>query len=703
LAGQAQYVRLDGGALTLVFALTQGSAADIAYFGARLPGAEDLSALARAQARGRHESQPDAPPVPGLLPQRKGGWSGMPAVIAGAGGKRVDTDFRLIEWQAQGRAVTLEFADSCHGFRVGLDWRIGSEDVVHCAASFTNGSAHEVTLERLASLALPLPPRFTAMTTFAGRWAGEMRESRRAISPDGFTRRSAIGKPGFGGGNWLLLHDPASGEVLGAHLAWSGDYETLVECDNQGAGDGRAMLQMGAAWDGGEIVLASGERFDTPAAIIVTGSSEGALTRRLHRAMRGGAMAAGLGKAPRKVHLNTWEALGFGLSMEGLKRLAADAAALGVERFVLDDGWFGGRRSDRTSLGDWFVSPDLFPDGLDPLIHHVHSLGMDFGLWVEPEMVSPDSELYRAHPDWCLHLEGGERATMRGQLVLDLTRQEVRDHLCGRLDALLRDHAIAYLKWDHNRDLFPLAGKGHRQTAELYRLLAELNEAHPEVEIESCSSGGGRIDLGILRQTHRVWPSDNNDPVERLRIMRSWSRFLPLEVLGNHVGPSPNPVTGRRTSMDFRAKVALFGHMGVEADPDAMSEAERGVLAEHMALYKEWRGLLHSGALYHLDHPDPAVFAQMVVGGAKALAVAAQTAFSPVFDNAPVRLQGLDPQAPYRVTLPLPWPEKAALYLPDKRHWRDGFMLSGAALMTQGLALPLTHPETAWLIALEQI
>lgn len=511
------------------------------------------------------------------------------------------------------------------------------------------------------------------------------------------------GKPGFGGGNWLLLHADRGEEVLGVHLASSGDHDTRIECDNAGSADGRAMLQMGEAFpDGGKFVEPQGA-FGGPPVLFALGQDRSELANTFHRHARGHVLRGRPNWGPRKLHLNSWEALAFDLSESGLIALAESAAELGVERFVLDDGWFGGRRNDQTSLGDWFVSSDVFPQGLEPLIQRVHALGMDFGLWVEPEMVSPESDLYRAHPDWCLHLEGRDRPTMRGQLALDLTRQEVCDYLFERLDALLRDHAIAYLKWDHNRDLFPSGARQSGQVNGFYRLLDRLRSAHPAVEIESCSSGGGRIDFSVLSRVQRVWPSDNNDPIERVRIMRAWSQFLPLEVLGNHVGPSPNPITGRRTDMDFRAKIALFGHMGVEADPGAMSEAERAVLSSHIAHYKQWREVLHSGELHFLDHPDPAVHAQIVVSNTSALAVAAQTGFSGEFDAAPVRLKGLDPKATYRVTLPLPWPEKAALYLPNKRGWRDGFMLSGRALMTQGLALPLTHPETAWLIALEKV
>jgi alpha-galactosidase len=597
--------------------------------------------------------------------------------------------------------MTFAFADPASGVTVHVSWQIGAGDVISAVTSISNRGETPVEVERLAALAFPVPARFTEFTSYSGRWTDEMREARRAIAPDGFARVTGTGKTGFGG-NCIMLHDPATGEVLGAQLAWSGDHETLIECDPQGNSDGRAVLQMGAVIEAGEIELPPNGAFESPEVVFALAPDRNALARRWHANIRAEVLPGRSGWGPRKVHINSWDALGINLSQAGLMRLADAAAQVGVERFVLDDGWFRRRRSTASSLGDWSVCPDIFPEGLAPLIDHVHQHAMDFGLWVEPEMVSPDSDLFRAHPDWCLHGAGDDRPTMRGQLVLDLTRDEVRRHIGAQIDRLLEAYPIAYLKWDHNRDLFP-ASKRFSQTEGFYQLIDQIREKHPHVEIECCAEGGGRIDYGVLGRIHRVWPSDNNDPIERLRIMRSWSQFLPLEVLGNHVGPSPNPITGRRIDIDFRAKVALFGHMGVEADPGAMSEPERECLAAHIALYKSWRGVLHAGAWFALDHPDPGVFAQIVVHGEKALAVAAQTTFSPVFDAAPLRLNGLEANARYRVTLPRPWPGKAALYLNDWQAWEAGLTLSGTALMTQGLALPLTHPETAWAIALEKL
>lgn len=697
---KAQWVRLDGAGVCLVFALEEGGGADLIYIGDALPKDEDLASLAHANARARHESQSDAPPCPGLLPQGQGGSSVAPAVVFSANGARIDTDFRLLQWQSSAQNLKLNFKDRLSQLEAQIEWDVGDRSIISSALRITNPSAIPVTVERASAIALPVPRRFTEVTSFSGRWAGEMHEDRRTIAPTGFARSSYAGKSGFSGGNWLILHDPLSGEAMAAHLEWSGDYDTRIDCDNQGAGDGRAVLQMGPALRAREVVLEQGHAFQGPLAIVAIARDEDTLTRNFHAEIRANVIAYRDNNAQRLVHLNTWEALGFDLSNEAIMRLADDAADLGVERFVLDDGWFGARRNDQTSLGDWRVAPHL---DLPAIIAHVRSLNMDFGLWVEPEMVSPDSDLYRAHPDWCLHIEGQERPTMRGQLVLDLTRQEVRDYVVGAVETLLTTYEIAYLKWDHNRDLFPRGRKAHRQTEALYDMLAQLRAAFPHVMIESCSSGGGRIDTGIMRYTSRVWPSDNNDPIERVRIMQGWSRFLPLEVMGNHVGPSPNPITGRQTAMVFRAKIALFGHMGVEADPAAMSQEDRATLKAHIALYKQWRWLLHSGEYYRLDHPDEGIFAHMVAGETQTLAMAAQTRFCAEFDPAPLRLKGLDPKARYRVTLPNPWPAKGSLYLSDWERWSRGLVLSGAALMNQGLALPLTHPETAWLIALEKL
>ena len=262
---------------------------------------------------------------------------------------------------------------------------------------------------------------------------------------------------------------------------------------------------------------------------------------------------------------------------------------------MLDDGWFAGRNDDRAGLGDWTPDPVKYPRGLAALAHKVVALGMQFGLWVEPEMVSPDSELYRTHPDWALALPGRERPTGRHQLVLDMRRPEVRDHLFTALDQLLRDAPIGYLKWDHNRDLAPPGGRA--QVAGTYELLARLRAAHPAIEIESCAGGGGRSDAGMARHVHRFWTSDSLDAVSRVAIQRGFAAFLPPETMGAHVGASPAHATGRRQSLAYRAAVACMGHFGLELDPARLGEQDRGELAGWIGFYKHWRGVILGGHL----------------------------------------------------------------------------------------------------------
>jgi alpha-galactosidase len=689
-------VRLDTTDFTLVFDLRREQP-ELAYCGKRLPDREELIALCAAARRGAHQSQPDEPVLPSIFPQEGRGYPGRPALEYQVEGRSAPTDLRLSGLKLQQDRVSFEFSDAAT--KVELCWAIMSSGLIEVRTRLINLASLPITITHLASLSLPVPHWASEAVRFSGRWSAEMQEQRHAISGGIAGGRSRGGRPGFSGGNWIRLEEPGvsegKGRCLSAHLAWSGDHEMSLELD----ADGAATLMMSAGLEAGEIVLAPGAAFEAPRALLaVSARGSAGLRQAFHREV----MATSPVSFPRKVHLNSWEALAFDLSVPALEQLVEHARDLGAERFVLDDGWFEGRRNDTTSLGDWTPDRGLFPDGLRGLIEHVHACGMDFGLWVEPEMISPASALYRAHPDWCIHRKDRPRETQRYQLVLDLTRPEVEEHLFTMLDTLLRQNQIAYLKWDHNRELFPRALKGHAQTLALYRLLDRLRSAHPQVEIESCASGGGRVDLEILRRCGRYWASDNNDAVERLRINRSWYQFLPPSITGNHVGPSPNPITGRRLSMDFRAKVALFGHMGIEANPVEMTEGERAVLARHILLYKEWRDVVHRGSLYEIECGDPSVVGWLALNGRRGLALAAQTRLAPTFEAPPVRFAGLDPQIYYAVRLLEPWPSRAKPYLASPEVWRAGLVLSGAALAEQGLALPLTHPETAWLIALEE-
>ena len=394
------------------------------------------------------------------------------------------------------------------------------------------------------------------------------------------------------------------------------------------------------------------------------------------------------------MHYNCWEAVYFHHKPEELKDIASRAAALGAERFVLDDGWFGQRDSEDSGLGDWQIDPRKWPDGLDPLIEHVHGLGMSFGLWFEPEMVSPESDLFRAHPDWVLGHP--EQTTGRGQLVLDLSLPEVRDHLFAAISAVLSAHEIDYVKWDHNR-LLPHADAA--QARGTYELLDRLREAHPAVEIESCAAGGGRIDFGILERTHRVWLSDSNDALERLRIQHESALLLPAAVAGSHVGPRHCHTSGRVLPMAFRAWVAAQRHMGFEMDPRELTPEEAETLADATAWWKENRGWMMEGAIWRLASPDPAVTAelQLAADGSRFVVFAGQREASAQPLPRPLRLAGLEPSARYRLSLRNA--AKAPPLSTGSPALKEGTLtLSGAWLMQGGIVLPAAWPATMWVV-----
>jgi alpha-galactosidase len=401
---------------------------------------------------------------------------------------------------------------------------------------------------------------------------------------------------------------------------------------------------------------------------------------------------------PRKVMLNTWEAVYFDHDLTRLCALADVAANVGVERFVLDDGWFGSRRNDKSGLGDWFVSPDVYPNGLAPLISHVHKLGMDFGIWVEPEMVNPDSDLFRAHPEWVLMSPGYEPVLARNQLVLNLAHPDAYAHIYRQLDALLSENDIAYVKWDMNRAHVHATGSDgaagtHNQTRAVYQLIDQLRAAHPNVEIESCASGGGRIDHEILRRTERVWTSDCNDALERQIIQRGTSMLVPLEVMGAHIGPPTAHTTGRRQSLSFRGATAMFGHMGVEWNLLTLRDDQQIQLRHIIDLYKQHRELLHSGDFVRYDvTSDNSAVAHGVISTdkRKALLSYAQLSTAQGLVSSMWKIHGLLSDVKYTVT-----------YVPlgDSRE-HASLTMTGDQLGRVGIQPPMLFPESAVLIYL---
>ncbi|MEO1474973.1 MAG: alpha-galactosidase [Pseudomonadota bacterium] len=584
--------------------------------------------------------------------------------------------------------------------------------VLTCHNEIENIGSEALSIDWCAAANLPLDPRATRLLGFTGRWANEFQIEEIQEFHGSYVRENKSGRTSHDAFPGLIAAAPAtseqSGLCFGFHFGWRGNSRLRVERLN----DGRAIFQMGEYFFPGEVTLHPGEIYSTPPVYAST-SERGlsALSRQFHSFLRHSIMDGRIQKKPRPVHYNTWEAVYFDHDPARLFALAETAAEIGAERFVLDDGWFGSRRDDTSGLGDWWPSEHAYPDGLGPLVNHVLDLGMEFGLWFEPEMVNPDSDLFRAHPDWILQAEGLDQIPFRNQFVLDLTRPEASTYLFDRMDKILSDHPITYIKWDMNRDIHHPGSGGkpaaHRQTRAVYALIDRLRAAHPDLEIESCASGGGRADYGVLERTDRIWTSDSNDALDRQRIQRGASYFFPLEVLGAHVGPKTCHVTGRKLSMELRVATAFFGHFGMELNlleetPEALETLKAGI-----RLHKHHRKLIHAGDIHRLETPGQ-VNAVGVVSHDRSEALVSWCNLTGHSDTLPGRLffVGLDRATNYRVRIIWPDPVVSrtspsvidALDLANQ-----GSVIPGDMLMHVGLQLPWLYPETCLIFHLEDI
>lgn len=688
--------RIDAGPQTLVLA-SDGGLPRAVWWGPRLPADEDLAALAAATARDRTGGMLDAVPPLSLTPLPSEAWQGAPGlVLAAADGTPLAPRFAFAAAEAADGTLTL--VSTAPGLT--LRHRFAALPAGLIAAETRLAADRPVRLHWLAAPVLPLPPGGEVVDV-GGRWCGEFALTATPVAAGRRMREARTGRSGHENPPYALHRMPGctntAGEARGVALAWSGGHRMLVE----ELADGRAQLQAGPA-PGSE--TAPGTSFTSGELLLaVSLSGLNGVATAFQRDLRDRVVRWPDPARPRPVHYNCWEAVYFDHDPAVLADMAARAAALGAERFVLDDGWFGsagqGRDDDSSSLGDWTVDRRKWPQGLHPLIAEVHRLGMRFGLWVEPEMVNPDSALFRAHPDWVLG--PADQLLGRNQMVLDLGRPEVRDHLFAALDALLAEHPVDYLKWDHNR-LPPVVDAA--QTRGTYALLDRLRAAHPAVEIESCASGGGRIDAGILARTHRVWLSDSNDALERLRIQHDAALVLPAAVTGSHVGPRRCHTSGRVLPMSFRARVAAQRHMGFEMDLRELDAAEAATLAAVTAWWKANRGWMLAGDIHRLDSADPAVTAELqIAADGRRFVVFAGVAAAPVQAlPRPLRLTALEPAARYRLRLLNP--EDAPPQSRGPNALKAGPLeLSGTALMAQGVLLPVAWPATMWMVEGERI
>ena len=571
------HLRADG--VSLLLDVAGPGLPRVLHWGADLgPIDEDeRRVLATALVGGLPHSGLDDPWAVSVLPSQTDGWSGTPG-LAGhrAGGDvfprfTVDGPATVVEDDGA-TAVTVRAVTDDGGLAVAIELRLEACGLVRIRNTVTNLGEGTYTLDGLLA-SLPVPARAGELLDLTGRWCRERSPQRSPFHHGTHQRTSRRGRTGHDAPLLLACGTTGfafrTGEVWAVHVAWSGNHVHQAERLPESPGSvGGGVIGGGELLLPGEMRLEPGASYAGPwVCFAYGGAGLDSASGRIHRWLRSRPHHP---RTPRPLVLNTWEAVYFDHRLDRLTDLARTAASIGVERFVLDDGWFLHRRHDLAGLGDWYVDPAVWPDGLRPLADVVHDLGMEFGLWVEPEMVNPDSDLARAHPDWLLAAseptgadltagaEGALPRAWRHQQVLDVANPEVSAYLLGRLDALVDEIGVDYLKWDHNRDLLEAAHPGpggrrtaavHAQTRAVYALLDALRARHPGLEIESCASGGGRVDLGILEHTDRVWASDTNDPVERQAIQRWTGLLLPpgarrrprRTAAGSHDRPGERP------------------------------------------------------------------------------------------------------------------------------------------------------------------
>lgn len=681
------------------------------------------SALQQSSIPAVLNNAPDVPRRFSLWPTEQDGWVGTPAQSGNRAGTATTPRPRLVGVDAEhndagGGSVRFELFDDVTSTRSWLECRLDVAGVLSVDMSIQNVADTDYLLDGLRAL-LPLPDRAAELLDFSGKWCRERSAQRHPFSFGTHARRARRGKPGHDSPYLLSAGTPGfgftHGEVWATHLAWSGDGEYLAERLPEGAGEFSGVIGAGELLRSGEVILKPGERYDAPTVLFVW-SDRGldGIAARLHRRLRARSQHP---SSPRPLVLNTWEAVYFDHDLDRLVELADRAAEVGVERMVLDDGWFRGRRDDGAGLGDWLVDETVWPDGLGPLVDAVRSRGMEFGLWFEPEMINPDSDLAREHPDWVLAPRQGAGATSRRQQVLDLANPEAYAVVLERISDLVAEHEIDYIKWDHNRDLMePVASRegGDRplvraQTLALYRMLDELRSRHPRLEIETCSGGGGRVDLGILERTDRLWASDCNDPVERARIER-WTRMLvPPELIGSHLGARRSHTTHRETDMSFRLLTALTAHAGIEADLTAASPKDLSAITAWAAMYRELRELIHSGDVVNADLADDATMLTGIIApdGSRALFTWARLASSDAGQSGRVAFPGLEAAARYRVRLRTELGDEARHQNADPA-WVAaaadlGFEAPGVVLAVAGLPMPNLNPQQALLFDVERV
>ena len=662
------------------------------YWGARLTRPEDIPAA---------HSSPDVASFDATQTTTNTeypGWGGRlytePSLkVTLADGVR-DLVLKYSDQQIEGDTLKLKLKDIRYNLIVTLVYRIyPAEDIIRKSSEIENGTNQVVTLESAQSGVWHLPRGESYRLTYAaGRWGAEDQLQQEPVRQGKVVLESRRGNTSHQLSPWFAIDsggnaDQQHGDVWFGTLGWSGNWKIVVEETPVH----QVRITGGLNDFDFSYPLKPGEHFETPP--YYGGFSAGGFggaSRSLHRLETDEVLPDRANPHPRPVLYNSWEATEFNVNEQSQKQLAEKAAKIGVERFVMDDGWFGARNNDRAGLGDWVVNKTKFPNGLQPLIQYVNSLGMDFGLWFEPEMVNPDSDLYRKHPDWAMHFPGRPRSESRNQLVLNMARDDVKQYILDAMNKVLSENNIKFIKWDMNRHFsepgwpeVPIPEQKEiwvKYVRNVYDIMDQLRAKHPGLEIESCSGGGGRVDLGVLERVDEVWTSDNTEAFDRLKIQEGFTYAFSPKVMMAWVTDVPN-MNGRSTPLKYRFLVAMQGSLGIGSNLNKWSNEDFDLATKMVSYYKEIRTTVQMGNLYRLWSPRQGeLTANEYVSRDGKQAVVFATLHSQQYNNpAPqLRLRGLDPTAIYSVKRI------------DNKLTDPNSSYSGSYLMNHGIALKLT-------------
>lgn len=596
--------------------------------------------------------------------------------------------------ESDDEAETLEITlkDSGCGLRVLLSYTVfRHSDAIARSARLVNDGDVTLNVQRALSMSLDLADDRYELLQLSGTWARERYIHKRKLAPGMQSVESRRGSSSHMQNPFIaLLSEGATeqhGEVYGVSLVYSGSFVAGVEVDQfRNARLFAGINPFDFSWR-----LEPGQIFQTPETIMMySNQGLGGMSRGYHDLYRSRLCRGFFRDRVRPILVNNWEATYFNFNADKIEAIAKAGQELGIELFVLDDGWFGKRDSDNSSLGDWFVDERKLPNGLKDLVQRVNNIGMHFGIWFEPEMVSPDSDLYRSHPDWCLHVDGRRRTQARQQLILDMSRADVQDYIVHTLSTILSSAPITYVKWDMNRNMTEIGSAllpaerqretAHRYMLGLYAVLERITTAFPHILFESCSGGGGRFDPGMLYYMPQTWTSDNSDAISRLKIQYGTSIVYPVSSMGAHVSAVPNHQVGRMTPLETRGNVALSGNFGYELDLTKFSDEEKAIVKDQVALYKQIRHLVQFGDFYRLLSPfEGNDTAWMFVSKAKdeAFVVYVSVLQEPSPPLGRFKLQGLDPEKSYQLM------------------GEDGAPYGGDELMFAGLRKPQFHGDFA--------